>query len=112
MASVRCPVTGCTYATPEGVEDHTRTVLMTIHANASHTQEAVKPVRMKRPEITSSGTTERWNYFTTRWTAYHKATRLQGADLVLQLLECCDDKLRESIQQQDRRHTPAGHDGD
>lgn len=49
---------------------------------------------MRRPDISSAGTTEDWLYFRTRWTDYVKATRLEGADLIVQLLECCDDQLR------------------
>ncbi len=55
------------------------------------------PCNQQRPGITSSGTTEDWQYFKSRWDDYVKATRLTGTDRVIQLLECCDDKLRRDL---------------
>ena len=36
-------------------------------------------------------------YFKSRWGDYVKATKLEGTDRVLQLLECCDDQLRKDL---------------
>ena len=52
---------------------------------------------MKRPSISSAGTTEDWLYFKSRWGDYVKATKLEGTDRVIQLLECCDEQLRKDL---------------
>ena len=46
--------------------------------------------KVKRPSVSSAGTTKDWQYFKSRWDDYVKATRLQGTDRTIQLLECCD----------------------
>lgn len=71
-------------------------VLLSTHAITHRNQDShlAKPDKVRRPEMTSDGTTENWTYFLTRWRAYVRATKLTGEDLVIQLLECCDEKLR------------------
>ena len=97
MEAVRCPFPGCTYSTPVGMEPAVTAVVLSTHA-LSHTGAAkAKPAPIKRPEITSGGTTENWSYFLTRWKAYSGAVQLSGHDVTIQLLECCDSKLRRDI---------------
>ena len=52
---------------------------------------------MKRPTISSAGTSEDWSYFQSRWGDYVKATKVTGTDKVVQLLECCDEQLRKDL---------------
>ncbi len=52
---------------------------------------------MKRPEISFGGTTEGWLYFTTQWQSYVQAVQLTDKDISIQLLECCDAKLRRDV---------------
>ena len=59
--------------------------------------QAARVEKVKRPEISSAGTTEDWIYFQSRWGDYTKATKLVGPDRVLQLLECCDEQLRRDL---------------
>ena len=47
--------------------------------------------------LSSAGTTEDWLYFKSRWGDYVKATKLEGTDRVIQLLECCDEQLRKDL---------------
>ena len=97
MEAVRCPFPGCTYSTPVGMEPAVTAVVLSTHA-LSHTGAAkAKPAPIKRPEITSGGTTENWSYFLTRWKAYSGAVQLSGQDVTIQLLECCDGKLWRDI---------------
>ena len=58
-----------------------------------------KAKKVKRPCISSSGTTEDWHYFIYRWSDYEKATKLSETDRVIQLLQCCDDQLRRDLTQ-------------
>ena len=96
MAGVKCPIDDCDYSTPEGTETAVIVALMSIHAlvHTSGGDIATKPMRVKRPEVASAGTTGEWNYFLSRWKAYAKATKLKGEDIVIQLLECCSEELR------------------
>ncbi len=97
MEAVRCPFPGCTYSTPAGMEPAVTAVILSTHA-LSHTGAAkAKPAPIKRPEMTSGGTTENWSYFLTRWKAYSGGVQLSGQDVTIQLLECCDSKLRRDI---------------
>ena len=36
-------------------------------------------------------------YFVTRWQDYVEATKIEGKDLVIQLLECCDEQFRKDL---------------
>ena len=47
--------------------------------------------------LAAEGTSEDWNYFLTRWADYEEATEITGKARILQLLECCDDKLRRDL---------------
>ena len=53
--------------------------------------------KLKRPTVSLAGTSETWSYFETRWGEYRDGTRLRGDDIVVQLLECCDDELRRDL---------------
>ena len=53
--------------------------------------------KLKRPTVALAGTSETWSYFETRWGEYRDGTRLRGDDVVIQLLECCDDELRRDL---------------
>ncbi len=39
------------------------------------------------------------SYFTTRWRSYVQAVQLTDKDIPIQLLECCDAKLRRDVTQ-------------
>ena len=75
--------------------------LITTHATSHRTSsgptQAARIEKVKRPNISPAGTTEDWQYFKSRWGDYVKATRLEGTDRVIQLLECCDDQLRKDL---------------
>ena len=58
---------------------------------------SAKVEKVKRPTISSAGSSEDWAYFESRWTDYVDATKLQGKDKVVQLLECCDEDLRKDL---------------
>ena len=82
------------------VSDTIAAVLFSTHA-ISHqpgaTAPSAKVERVKRPVISSAGTSEDWNYFLSRWNDYVEATKVTGKDEVLQLLECCDEELRRDV---------------
>ena len=102
MPAIRCPIDGCEYETPD-VEAVVTAALITTHATVHQAPtsepaaQAARIEKVKRPTITSAGTTEDWQYFKSRWGDYVKATRLEGADRVIQLLECCDEQLRKDL---------------
>ena len=91
MPKVKCPVTGCTYATDD-VEAVLAAALINAHAmtHAGQTRSAAsKASKVQRPTIAMAGTTEDWAYFELRWQDYKEATEITGRELVIQLLECC-----------------------
>ncbi|CAC5407194.1 unnamed protein product [Mytilus coruscus] len=51
----------------------------------------------KSPTVASAGSSEDWTYFVSRWKDYIQETKVSGTDLVIQLLECCDETLRRFI---------------
>lgn len=100
MPVVRCPIVGCEYETPDA-DPVVAAALITTHATSHQAPEvSTQPARVekvKRPSISLAGTTEDWHYFKTRWADYVRATRLEGTDRVIQLLECCDEQLRKDL---------------
>ena len=101
MPEVRCPIDGCIYSTPD-LDPVIVAALLATHttthnAASSPATGALKVERVKRPTITSAGTTSDWQYFQTRWEEYVAATKVTGKDKVLQLLECCDEALRKDL---------------
>ena len=90
---------GCTYSTPDQ-EAVIAAALLNAHTTTHQAQgpaQAARVEKVKRPEISSAGTTEDWVYFQSRWGDYVRATKLVGPDRVIQLLECCDEQLRRDL---------------
>ena len=57
----------------------------------------MKAEKVRRPTTSSAGTSEDWSYFLSRWADYKSATKLAGKELIIQLLECCDENLRKDL---------------
>ena len=101
MAKHQCPFPNCTYATND-ITDELAAVMLKIHAEGTHLASASsqKPARVesvRRPVISAGGTNEEWAYFQTRWDDYKAATQITGIDIIIQLLECCEEDLRKDI---------------
>ena len=105
MPKHRCPYPECEYET-EDVNDELAAVLLTVHSNGTHVQTTSQPAtqattakveKVRRPTISSAGSSEEWSYFLTRWKDYVEATKLKGKDMVIQLLECCEEQLRKDL---------------
>ena len=64
--------------------------------NPLHKQTA-KVEKVRQPTISSAGSSKEWSYFLTRWKDYVEATNLKGKDMVVQLLECCEEQLRKDL---------------
>jgi hypothetical protein len=96
MPEVACPVPGCDYRTPD-LEAAIVAALITAHSVTHAPGPAVKIERVRRPTITSAGTSEDWTYFLSRWKDYVSATKIEGRNKVVQLLECCDEQLRKDL---------------
>ena len=105
MPVYQCPLTTCNYATDD-IPDALAVQMLTIHATV-HTTPATPPPaptttssrleKVRRPVVSASGTGEDWNYFDARWAEYKAATGITGRELVLQLLECCDEELQKDL---------------
>ncbi|KAK3731812.1 hypothetical protein QZH41_007627 [Actinostola sp. cb2023] len=104
MPKYQCPFPDCTYET-EDVADSLAAVLISVHSSGTHTANATstsgngaaKIERVRRPTISTAGSSEDWSYFHTRWQDYIDATKITGKEKVVQLLECCDEQLRKDL---------------
>lgn len=95
MPVTKCPITECNFETDD-VNPAVVAALLTIHAT-THTATSARIEKVRRPSLSSAGTSEEWSYFLTRWTEYKLATKLGDRDIVFQLLECCDEPLRKDL---------------
>ena len=99
--SVNCEFSDCKYKTPEG-ELAVVVELLKMHFAAQHksadkepTKSAAKLEKAKRPELKLEMSDEDWAYFLNRWESYKKAAGLEEEDVVIQLMECCEEQLRK-----------------
>ena len=98
MPKVKCSYPDCPYTTDD-LPAELVLKLLDIHTGSHATlpQPTVKIERVRRPTISSAGTSEEWQYFQTHWGEYVATTKISGTDRVIQLLECCDDQLRKEL---------------
>ena len=105
MAPIQCSAPGCDHTFPDTLSDGILGQLLELHARTAHpptaapqvTAPSTKAEKVRRPTITTSGTSEDWVYFCQRWDEYKVATKLTGTDILFQLLECCEESLRKDI---------------
>ena len=97
MESIECLVPDCTYATPANTDAIVVAALLNAHATTHSRDTSAKVEKVKRPTISTAGSSEEWAYFKTRWDDYKTATKVTGAECVVQLLECCDETLRKDL---------------
>ena len=103
MPVIGCHLDGCEYSTPD-VDAVIAAAIISAHV-ISHDQTtgnanaspAAKVEKVRRPTISSVGTSEEWTYFISRWNDYAEATKMTGKDKVIQLLGWCDDQLRKDL---------------
>ena len=98
MLSIKCPILDCQYRTEEG-QIELAVVLLQLHSKEHDTTTAsiAKSEKVRRPTISLGGTPEEWAYFTSRWSDYKAATKLNGPDATMQLLECCDETFMKDL---------------
>ena len=102
---IPCSAPDCAVTFQADLAPQALTVLLEIHARTAHqptaapqvTTPCTKAEKVRRPIITTSGTSEEWLYFCQRWTEYKAATKLTGVDVVYQLLECAEEPLRRDL---------------
>ena len=101
MPVIACTIPNCTYVTDD-VDAIISVALLNTHAiihvpTHSTNAAAAKVDRVKRPTVTSAGSSEEWDYFLVKWRDYVEATKVTGKERTIQLLECCDDQLRTDV---------------
>lgn len=69
----------------------------TVHSAVAAGIATVKVEKAKRPTVYSAGSREDWTYFLSRWKDYVQVTKVSGKELVIQLLQCCDETLRRHL---------------
>ena len=91
---VKCPVPDCSYETEDIGDTALLNTLLGLHAT---THAAPQAEKLQRPTISPPVNSEDWAYFIIRWEEYRVGCRLDGPDVVLQLLECCTEELRRDL---------------
>ena len=103
MAPIPCTAPNCTTTFQEGLDAQVLLALIQMHDRTAHQaaaatdQQPTKAEKVRRPSITSAGTSEEFTYFQQRWQGYKLATKLQGRDIIFQLLECLEEPLRKDL---------------
>lgn len=101
MPVIKCPIPDCDFETSD-LDAAIVAALLTTHAlvhttTPASTTSCNKVEKVKRPTISPAGTSEDWSYFLSRWKDYVEATKIKDKELVIQLLECCDETLRRDL---------------
>lgn len=103
---INCPAPDCETTWPDNTPPQALVALIELHGRTAHpanpmqvqpAPSGVRVEKVKRPTIAAAGTSEEWAYFSLRWSEYKAATHLNGADIVYQLLECCQEDLRKDL---------------
>ena len=98
MSGTACPVSDCKYTIRAGTDPAVVVQLLQMHQHDAHTRPmSIKAEKASRPKVTAAGSSEDWEYFSSRWSEYKKAANLTDTDCVVQLLECCDESLRRDL---------------
>ena len=106
MSTIPCPAPDCDTEWSSSTPTEILIRLLDIHSATAHPATTApaptpaataRPEKVRRPMISAAGTSETWAYFEQRWADYKQATRLNEADSVFQLLECCDEALRKDL---------------
>jgi hypothetical protein len=67
------------YATPDNdLAPAIVAQLLETHTMTHTAGQAAKVEKVRRPEISATGTSEDWLYFQSRWTEYVEATKIAG----------------------------------
>ena len=85
----------CQYETDPGLDPAVTVALLNTHATLHI--EAANVGEISGPSISFDSTSGHWAYFISRRENYAKTTRLTGEDRTAQLLECCEEDLRQTL---------------
>ena len=108
-----CTSTNCQYKTPALPHQYAFQQMDNHRADAhpaapqaqpvNTTATAPKPEKVQRPTFDIDQTTEKWEYYKSRWVNYKTATGITGNAIIIQLLETCSEKLRFAMFQADSK---------
>ena len=73
MESIECPVLDCTCPNTDAI---VVAALLNAHATTHYRTTSAKVEKVKRPTISTAGSSEEWAYFKTRWDDYKTATKV------------------------------------
>ena len=96
-AAIACPIPGCDYTTPADCDAIIAAALLSTHA-IIHSSTTPRTEKLKRPTVSLAGSSEDWAYFESRWKDFSRSLKTTNdRELVLQLLDCCDEALRRDL---------------
>ena len=104
MTSIKCPIPGCTYETPESSETVACALLAAhtpLHMNAplraTADISATRGPKLDRPKVDVGVTQEEWNIFTRRWDIFVVGSGLDPEASSSQLFQCAGETLGNSM---------------
>ena len=97
MPILPCDFAGCDYVTGDFPSAAVGAILNNHTATHTNFSTSAKVEKVRRPTITSGITSQQWIYFQSKWVEYRDATKIKGRELIIQLIECCDEALQVNL---------------
>lgn len=99
---IQCPAPNCSYTTAK-LEPPLSMQLLEMHHSSVHiathtsTAPSCKPETVPRPRIDMDISETAWRDFSSQWVRYKRSTGVTGQDAADQLISCCSDALRMTV---------------
>ena len=101
MPELKCPIADCGWKSQNLEKEFADALSAALIAHLSSVHPApslaAKAEKLDHPTISKGCTSEDWGYFLSLWSSYKNATKLDGSDVNIQLLACCDADLRRDL---------------
>ena len=99
MTSLKCPIPGCLYETPESSEKVACALLAAhspVHTTIAQTGNTSRGPKLDRPTVDVGINQEQWNIFVRRWDAFTAGSGLDPSSCSSQLFQCAGQSLGDS----------------
>ena len=100
MTSLKCPIPGCHYETPESSEKVACALLAAhspVHTTVPQTGNMSRGPKLDRPTVDVGINQEQWNIFVRRWDAFTAGSGLDPSSCLSQLFQCASQSLGDSL---------------
>ena len=100
MTSIKCPIPGCPYETPESSETVACALLAAhspVHTTLAQSGNLSRGPKLNRPTVDVGISQEQWNIFVRRWDAFTSGSGLDPSACSAQLFQCAGQSLGDSL---------------